>query len=136
MTAHFTEDFSLNAAISHLMGLSGALLVSGPSASLVGSRGERGLLPPAGWPARSQAGGQRAVPRCRLLCVTLLSFFFFKILFYLFIFREGKGRRKRKRETSMCGWLPLTGPPLGTQACAPSPPSPIFGGEDAEAQGG
>lgn len=31
MTAHFTEDFSLNSAISHLMGLSSALLVSGPS---------------------------------------------------------------------------------------------------------
>ena len=35
------------------------------------------------------------------------------ILFYLFIFREGKGRRKRGREMSMCGCLshaPYWGP--------------------------
>ena len=31
--------------------------------------------------------------------------FFFFLRFYLFIFREGKGRRKRGRETSTCGYL-------------------------------
>ena len=40
--------------------------------------------------------------------------------FYLFIFREGKGGRKRERNISV--WLPLTRPLLGTwpatQACA------------------
>lgn len=39
MTANFTEDFSLNSAISHLMGLSGALWVSACLSSW--SRGER-----------------------------------------------------------------------------------------------
>ena len=47
---------------------------------------------------------------------------YFKKRYYLFIFREGKGGRKRGRETSMCGWLPLACPALGTwpttQACA------------------
>ena len=50
-----------------------------------------------------------------------LSCSFFKKRFYLFIFREGKGERKRGRETSMCGCFSRT-PPLGTwpaiQACA------------------
>ena len=43
---------------------------------------------------------------------------FFKILF---IFREGKWRRKRGRETSMCGYFslaPYWGPGPATQACA------------------
>lgn len=35
VTAHFTEDFSLNSAISHLMGLSSALSVSVLSALVV-----------------------------------------------------------------------------------------------------
>ena len=45
---------------------------------------------------------------------------FFKI-FYLFIFREEKGGRKRVRETSTCGCLscaPLLGTWPATQACA------------------
>ena len=39
--------------------------------------------------------------------------------FYLFIFREkGKeGGRKRGRDTSVCGWLPLARPPTGDLAC-------------------
>ena len=44
-----------------------------------------------------------------------LSCSFFKKRFYLFIFREGKGERKRGRETSMCGRLsgtPYQGPGL------------------------
>ena len=48
--------------------------------------------------------------------------------FYLFTFREGKGRRKRRRETSVyekyIDWLPLTHPLMGiwpgTQACTPN----------------
>ena len=46
--------------------------------------------------------------------------FFFKILFIYFE-REGKGGRKRGRETSMCGCLsrtPLLGTWPNTQACA------------------
>ena len=43
--------------------------------------------------------------------------FFIKILF-IYYQREGKGGRKRGRETSMCerhmDWLPLTGPPQRT----------------------
>ena len=39
-------------------------------------------------------------------------YFFFK-RFYLFIFREGKGGRKRERNISV--WLPLMYPLLGTQ---------------------
>ena len=41
--------------------------------------------------------------------------------FYLFIFREGKGGRKRGREISLCGCLlhaPLLGTWPATQACA------------------
>ena len=34
--------------------------------------------------------------------------FLIKLLKILFIFREGKGGRKRGRKTSMCGCLPLT----------------------------
>ena len=43
----------------------------------------------------------------------LSQFFFFFLRFYLFILREEKGRRKRGRETSMCGCLshaPYWGP--------------------------
>ena len=36
-----------------------------------------------------------------------------KILF-MYFYREGKGRRKRQRETSMCGCLSHAPPPLGT----------------------
>ena len=47
--------------------------------------------------------------------------FFFKILF-IYLQREGKGGRKRRRETAMCGCLSYTpnrGPgPHATQACA------------------
>ena len=47
---------------------------------------------------------------------------FFVGVIYLFIFREGKGGRKRRRGTSMCGCLSRTHPLLGTwpetQACA------------------
>ena len=49
-----------------------------------------------------------------MLKITLL-FYFVKILF-IYFYREGKGRRKRGRETSMCGCLscaPYWGP--GTQ---------------------
>ena len=53
-------------------------------------------------------------------CVYIVFNFLFKI-FYLFIFREEKGGRKRRREKSMCG-LPFACPLLGawpaTQACA------------------
>ena len=44
---------------------------------------------------------------------------FFK-RFYLFIFREGKGGRKRRRETSMCGYPShaLTGDLPASRACA------------------
>ena len=42
------------------------------------------------------------------------------LFFYLLIFREGKGRRKRGREINV--WLPLVRPLLGTwpttEACA------------------
>ena len=48
--------------------------------------------------------------------VTLLFFFFFK-RFYLFIFRERKGWRKRGRETSECGCL--CAPPTGDLARNP-----------------
>ena len=56
----------------------------------------------------------------------IFLFYFFKILF-IYFWREGKGGRKRGRETSMCErninvWLPLARPQLGTwpttQACA------------------
>ena len=47
---------------------------------------------------------------------------FFKKRFYLFIFREGKGGRKRERESNINVWLPLMCLPLGTspaiQICA------------------
>ena len=36
-----------------------------------------------------------------------ILFYFFKDFIYLFIFREGKGGRKRGRQTSMCGCLSL-----------------------------
>ena len=41
---------------------------------------------------------------------------FFLKQFYLLIFREGKGGRKRWRETSMCGCLLF---PTGDPACSP-----------------
>ena len=44
----------------------------------------------------------------RVNFIYVLFFSFFKKRFYLFIFREGKGRRKRGRETSMCGCLSYT----------------------------
>ena len=50
------------------------------------------------------------------------SLIFLKIYFFnLFIFREGKGGRKRGRGTSTCGFLlrtPLLGTWPATQACA------------------
>ena len=56
------------------------------------------------------------------LPLSLSSFFkilFLKILFiHLFIFREGKGGRKRGRETSMCGCLSHS--PTGDLARNPS----------------
>ena len=49
----------------------------------------------------------------------LVSFFFLR--FYLFVFREGKGKKKRRGETSMCSCL-MHAPLLGTwptiKACA------------------
>ena len=39
------------------------------------------------------------------ITVWSLSEFFLFLRFYLFIFREGKGGRKRGRETSICGCL-------------------------------
>ena len=66
----------------------------------------------AGQPGR----GQR---RARTTWISCYIFIFFKLKI-LFIQREGKGRRKRGRETSMCGCLLC--PPLGTwpvtKACA------------------
>ena len=54
----------------------------------------------------------------------MVTFFFFRKRFYVFIFREENGRRKRGRETSMCG-CPFCAPcaPLlqtwpASQACA------------------
>ena len=41
-----------------------------------------------------------------------IAYFFIYKRFYLFIFREGKGERKRGRETSMCG-CPLRVPYWG-----------------------
>ena len=46
----------------------------------------------------------------RFACVCL------HFLKYLFIFREGKGRRERGRETSMCGCLSYA-PPSRDLAC-------------------
>ena len=61
---------------------------------------------------------------CTITIQTEFLILFFRVFFkrfYLFIFREGKGGRKRGRETSMCGCL-LSTTPLGTwpatQACA------------------
>ena len=59
----------------------------------------------------------------KLLDVFLLSrlkwhFFSFFLSFYLFIFREKKGGRKRGRETSMCGCLSHA-PYCANQACNP-----------------
>ena len=54
----------------------------------------------------------------RIILFFFLQVYFF-LRFYLFSEREGKGGRKRIRETSMCGrninWLPLACPQLGTQ---------------------
>ena len=55
----------------------------------------------------------------------LLSHFLNILKFYVFIYlflERGEGREQRRRETSMCGWLPLACHQLGTwpatQACA------------------
>ena len=49
------------------------------------------------------------------IIASLPMLFFFQDFIYLFIFREGKGGRKRRRETSVCGCLsqaPFWGPDL------------------------
>ena len=50
------------------------------------------------------------------------TFFFLKILFYFFIFREGGREGEKERERNISVWLPLAYPLLGTwlatQACA------------------
>ena len=55
-----------------------------------------------------------------LIPLSIVTFFFFFGWYYLFIFREGKGGRKRERHINV--WLPLVCPLLGTwpatQACA------------------
>ena len=80
---------------------------------------------------RRKRGGQGLIgdePAMRNLLVNYLAranrkfwFCFLKILFIYFS-REGKGRRKRGKETSTCGCLLHPRPPLGTwptiQACA------------------
>ena len=43
-------------------------------------------------------------------------FIFYFLRLYLFIFRGRKG--ERRRETSVCAWLPLARPPLGTWPAA------------------
>ena len=43
----------------------------------------------------------------------VFPYLFFRGFIYLFIFREGKGERKRGRETLMCGCLSCA-PRLGT----------------------
>ena len=89
---------------------------------------------------RSPCSVHRATPaRARLALLNNLSFpnywFWLKLNFktskkldgkvfcfkeFLFIFREGKGGRQRRRETLMCGCLehPLLGTWPATQACA------------------
>ena len=52
----------------------------------------------------------RADPNKKRHCHPWWIFFFLRC--YLFIFREGKGERKRERNASV--WLPLTPPPNGT----------------------
>ena len=46
-----------------------------------------------------------ALTMCLISLSVVTLDFIFKKRFYLFIFREGKGGRKRGRETSMCGCL-------------------------------
>ena len=54
---------------------------------------------------------------CIYVCMCVCVYIY--IWFYLFIFQEGKGGRKRGRETSMCGCLMDT-PPLGTLPTTPA----------------
>ena len=54
---------------------------------------------------------------CHLFFVFFSLYFLNFKRFYLFIFKEGKGRKKRGRETSMCGCLSYI--PSGDLVCNP-----------------
>ena len=79
------------------------------------------VLVPAKSPALSAVPStQYILSKCLLNKWIPIKMYLFLKRFYLFIFREEKGGRKKERETSLCGCLlsaPYQGPGL-QQACA------------------
>ena len=76
------------------------------------SKGKVSFPPPASLSLSLSLHWPSSLLLYKSITAFFLTFFFLKICYLFYFYREGKGGRKREKNVNV--WLPITRPPLGT----------------------